>query len=224
MVTSWTAKRGFCISFWFCLNVIPFTSCFSNLCERKKGELYLVYFTKPITPSHLACRTITQHHVRGAARYSNTLLLFEKIVYDRPNTCRWILYPGSKKNVTELFISQKNINFIYCNTCGWKGHSLHSPYTTRSHCMQVFRRFSHRTWFHIISGHYVTFMNIFCLKRSLKSNYLVPVSKQLFVQCSLPSPFPSLAWISVPISRRRLNVPSACLWMPPDGGLDRQHA
>lgn len=64
-------------------------------------------------------------------------------------------------------------------------------------------------------------MNIICLKRSKKSNYLVPVSKLLCVQCSLPS-FP--CWISLSMSRRRLNMPSAHLWTPPDGGGSRQHA
>lgn len=44
--------------------------------------------------------------------------------------------------------------------------------------------------FPIISGYYVAFTNIFCLKISLKSNYLVPASKLLDVHCPLSSPFP----------------------------------
>lgn len=75
--------------------------------------------------------------------------------------------------------------------------------------------------FHIISGPCVVFMNIFCLKISLKSNYLVPVSKLLDEHCSLSSPFPW--WISVCMSTRRLNVPLADLWTPPDGGGSQQH-
>lgn len=127
MVTSWTAKRFFNLILVLCLNFIPFTSCFSNLRKRKKGELYLVYFTKPITLSYLACRMITQRHTRGAAKYSNTLLLFEKIVYDRPNRFRWILYPESKRMSQNYFYLRSKLTLFIvilvaetdtaCTTC-----------------------------------------------------------------------------------------------------------